>query len=296
MPSHVVSCCRLWRKGKPSRQTFDAISRRKAAKVARSVGNCVGKAAPRPRKPLTPGSWWPLERRRNARSRPRQSGMSDEPAPLAGMLDLRSDGVYCIPCRRLLRSIGSHLKKHGVHGKHNRSTLQRLFGLPMGTRFASRAVRHSLHAAATENGAVLAIAKNRPNVWEATRAASIARQRGQRSIRQQAAVYALGAGVGRATLPAARARHRELSRLRNHAVITCEYCALTVVIGRRAPSFPWSRFCSRLCETAHREAPSIYQRISAAELADHQRGRLAWLIADQRRRGRRTQRKVEPLR
>lgn len=246
MLSHVVSCCRLWRKGKPSRQTFDAISRRKAAKVARSVGNCVGKAAPRPRKPLTPGSWWPLERRRNARSRPRQSGMSDEPAPLAGMLDLRSDGVYCIPCRRLLRSIGSHLKKHGVHGKHNRSTLQRLFGLPMGTRFASRAVRH--------------------------------------------------AGVGRATLPAARARHRELSRLRNHAVITCEYCAFTVVIGRRAPSFPWSRFCSRLCETAHREAPSIYQRISAAELTDHQRERLAWLMADQRRRGRRTQRKVEPLR
>lgn len=49
--------------------------------------------------------------------------MSDELAPLAGMLDLRSDGVYCIPCQRLLRSIGSHLKKHGIHGKHNRSTL-----------------------------------------------------------------------------------------------------------------------------------------------------------------------------
>jgi len=222
--------------------------------------------------------------------------MSDELAPLAGMLDLRSDGVYCIPCQRLLRSIGTHVKKHGIHGKHNRSTLQRLFGLPMGSRFASRATRHSLHAAATQNGAVLAIAKNRANVWEATRAASIARQRGQRSSRQQAVCYALGAGIGRAVLPAARARRRDLVFRRNHAVITCEHCAFTLIVKRRRPSFPWPRFCSRLCQQTHREAPTIDQRMPAAGLTPAQRGRMAWLMADQRRRSGRAARNAGPRR
>lgn len=214
--------------------------------------------------------------------------MSDELAPLAGMLDVRSDGVYCIPCRRLLHSIGSHLKKHGIHGKHNRSTLQRMFGLPMGARFASRAVRHSLHAAATQNGAVLAIAKNRPNVWEATRAAAIARQRGQRSSRQQAASYAVGAGIGRATLPAARARRRELAFLRNHAVITCEHCGFTVMAGRRAPSHEWPRFCSTLCLRRHtrRVVWQIIPQPAAVPTVSQQR-RLAWQMAHERRRNRR---------
>jgi hypothetical protein len=211
--------------------------------------------------------------------------MSGEPpSTLIGMLELRSDGVYCIPCRRLFRSIGGHLRKHGIHGKHNRSALQRMFGLPMGSRFASRAVRHSLHAAATENGAVLAIAKNRPNVWEATRAASIAHQRGQRSSRQQAASYALGAGIGRAALPTARARHRELAFRRNRAVITCEHCAFTVMVTRRTPAAPWPRFCSPVCQLDHREAPRMYPQPAADGLSARERRREAWRMADQQRR------------
>jgi hypothetical protein len=216
--------------------------------------------------------------------------MSDELAPLAGMLELRSDGVYCIPCQRLLRSVGSHLKKHGIHGKHNRSTLQRMFGLPMGARLASRAVRHSLHAAATQNGAVLAIAKNRPNVWEATRAASIARQQGQRSAAQQAASYAVGASIGRATLPAARARRRELAFLRNHAVITCERCGFTVMVGRRAPSDEWSRFCSTLCRRRHTRRvvwQIAHPQPAPVQPTVSQRHRLAWQMARERSRSRR---------
>jgi len=211
--------------------------------------------------------------------------MSDEPpSALVGMLELRSDGVYCIPCRRLLRSIGSHLKKHGIHGKHNRSTLQRLFGLPMGARFASRATRHSLHAASTRNGSVLATAKTRPNVWEATRAASIARQRGQRSSAQQAASYAAGAGIGRATLPAARARHRELASRRNHAVITCEHCAFTVTVARQSPSEPWPQFCSPDCRLEHRAVVRMRPEPSAPWRTARQRHREAWRMADQKRR------------
>jgi hypothetical protein len=213
--------------------------------------------------------------------------MSDELAPLAGLLDLHSDGVYCIPCQRLLHSIGSHLKKHGIHGRHNRSTLQRLFGLPMGSRFASRATRHSLHAAATQNGAVLAIAKNRPNVWEATRAASIARQQGQRSAAQQAASYAVGAGIGRATLPAARARRRELAFRRNRAIITCETCRFTVVAERLAPSSPWPRFCSHRCQQQHRERQETPQPSAVARPTASQRRRLAWQMARERSRRRR---------
>jgi hypothetical protein len=216
--------------------------------------------------------------------------MSDGLAPLAGMLDLRSDGVYCIPCQRLLRSVGSHLRKHGIHGKHNRSTLQRMFGLPMGARLASDATRDKNQGAALENGSVYGLSKRKPNVWEATRAASIARQQGQRSAAQQAASYALGAGVGRATLPAARARRRELAFRRNNAVITCEHCGFTVMVERRAPSDEWSRFCSTLCRRRHTRrvvCQIAHPQPAAVQPTAGQRRRLAWQMARERSRSRR---------
>src|SRR5258706_1348387 len=168
--------------------------------------------------------------------------MSNEPPPtLIGMLELRQDGVYCVPCRRLLRSIGSHLRKHGLSGKHNRSTLQRMFGLPMGARFASRETRSSLQTASTENNAVLQVRKNRPNVAEAIHAAGIARKLGQRSSRQQAAAHTLASVICLATLRTAWVRNRERATLRNSAIITCEHCHFTAVRRRRGPSPPWPR-------------------------------------------------------
>jgi hypothetical protein len=166
------------------------------------------------------------------------------------MLELRPDGVYCIPCRRLLRSIGGHLRaKHDIRGKHNRSTLQRMFGLPMGSRFASSATRSSLQTASTENSAVLQVRKNRPNVAEAIHAAGIARKLGQRSSRQQAAAHTLGSGIGLATLRTVWVRNRERAALRNSAIITCEHCHFTGVRRRRGPSSPWPRFCSARCRS-----------------------------------------------
>src|SRR5258706_3945510 len=102
-------------------------------------------------------------------------------------------------------------------------------------------------------------------------------------------------GSSRAWGSSARAalRHLAMPLMRTIADADAGGWAL---VKRIRPSFPWPRFCSRLCQQAHREAPTIYQRMLAASLTPAQRGRMAWLMADQRRRSGRAARNVGPRR